>query len=67
MTLDRPVSWAQIYSKTVDKLLDYGLITWKYKDERGAYYSTLIATDEGKKAYSSLTWGRNEGSTKDTQ
>jgi hypothetical protein len=60
MTLDRPVSWAQIYNRSVDKLLKYGLITWKHNDERGPFYSTIIATDEGKKAYSSLTWGRIE-------
>ena len=51
MTLDRSVPWAQIYSKAVDKLFDRKLIQWKYQDSRGAYYSSIIATNEGRTVY----------------
>jgi len=60
MVLDRPVPWAVIYSKAVDKLLRDGLITWKYKDERGAFYSTIIVTEKGITAYKNHSWPSQE-------
>jgi hypothetical protein len=55
MTRDRPVSWAQIYCKAVDTLLKKGFIAWRNKDERGAFYSTIIATYQGIEAYEIAT------------
>ena len=51
MVLDRPMSWATLYCKAVDTLLKKRLIDWHHKDERGLFYSTIIATEEGIKEY----------------
>jgi hypothetical protein len=52
------MSWASLYNKSVDTLFKRKLIDWHHKDERGAFYSTIIATNEGIKQYE-----RNTGKT----
>jgi hypothetical protein len=59
MIADRPMAWATLYCVAVDKLLDAGLITWYNKDDRGAYYSTIVATKQGIEAYALATQAKN--------
>ena len=32
-------------------MFKYGYLTWKFKDDRGAYYSTVCLTDAGRERY----------------
>jgi len=45
------IQWARVYGPYVDKMFKYGYIEWKYKDARGAYFSTIRLTDTGKERY----------------
>lgn len=53
------MAWAALYCVAVDKLLEAGLITWYNKDDRGAYYSTIIATKQGIEAYEKSAQGKD--------
>ncbi len=45
------IGWARIYNSDVDAMFKYGYLTWKFKDERGEYYSTVQLTDDGRERY----------------
>lgn len=48
---DETMHWARIYGPEVDKLFQRDYIEWKFKDSRGAYYSTIKLTAAGKQHY----------------